>query len=110
MAISPWYKGDTAPSWTISLIPDSGTINVASLSPSSFTLLIKNTDNGVEVVGSGTFSAITAASGSTPASVVYQPSSADVASLGNYVLFLVISFPGGFTETLSIGVFQVIAK
>jgi hypothetical protein len=44
MPISPWYKGDTAPTWTFQLIPDSGAFSIAGLSPSNFSLIIRNVD------------------------------------------------------------------
>jgi hypothetical protein len=110
MAITPWYRGDTLPAWPISLTTDSGSINVTSLSSSNFSMLIHNSDTGVETTGTGSFTNLTAASGSTPASILYQPSSADVATLGNYILFVVITWPGGGIETLSLGTWQVIPK
>lgn len=109
MPITPWYKGDLVPLWTIQLVPDSGVFNVSGLAPSSFALFIKNTDTGVETNGGGTFSSITAATTTTPASVQYAPSTADVGTLGNFTLFVVVTFPAGH-ETFSLGSWQVVSS
>jgi hypothetical protein len=119
MPISPWYKGDTAPIWTFQLIPDSGAFNITGLSPSNFSLIIRNVDDvpPVDATGTGTFSNLTAATlnGSvviTPASIQYVPSTADVANLGNFQLFVVATYPiaGNPTQTFTVGPWQVIAR
>ncbi len=117
MPISPWYKGDTAPTWTFQLIPDTGAFSTSGLSTSNFNLIIRNTDDvpPVDSNGTGIFSNLTAAtlSGSivtTPASVQYTPSSADVASLGNYQLFVIVTYAPGVTQTFNAGPWQVIAR
>ena len=105
MGISPWYKTSTptAPTWTISLVPDSGYLNVSGLVVGNFSLLLHNLDTGVETTGQGTFSNITAAvvvqSGSqtivvSPASVQYQHNVADVV-VGRYRCFVLITFSNG---------------
>jgi hypothetical protein len=117
MSINPWYRGDTMPIWKISLIPDTGTFDISALGPSNFSLIIRNIDDipQSDTVGTGIFSNVTAAvlSGATiisHASVQYLASSSDVATLGNFVLFVIVAFPGGSTETFSIGSWQVIAR
>lgn len=113
MAITPWYKGDTLPAWVIQLVPDSGVFNVTSLSPSNFSLIIRNTDTvpPTDTTGAGTFSALIAGtSTSSPASITYAPSNADVGTLGNYIILVVVTFSGGATETFNLGTWQVIAK
>ncbi len=117
MSLSPWYKGDTAPAWTFQLIPDTGAFSITGLSTSNFSLIIRNTDDvpPVDSNGTGTFSNLTAATlnGSivtTPASVQYSPSSADVANLGNFQLFVIVTYSGGATQTINAGSWQVIAR
>lgn len=108
--ITPWYQGDTFP-WTIPLTLDNNApFSITSLSTSNFSLLIKNTDANPpsEVSGTGTFSNLTAASGNTPASIIYTPSSADTSTLGNFALFIVVNYPNGTKQTLSIGAWQVV--
>jgi hypothetical protein len=117
MPITPWFKGDTMPIWKISLIPDTGYFDVSTLSPTNFSLLIKNTDAmpATETAGTGIFSNVTAAvtNGNVIVShayVEYLASSADVANLGNFVLFVIVTFAGGATETFSVGPWQVVTK
>lgn len=108
MAITPWYQGDTVPAWTIPLVLDTGVFNTSLLSPSNFALLIRNTDTNVETTGTGVFSSLTAASGSTPAQIAYAPSTTDTSTPGNYALFIAVTYPSGAVETLSLGAWQVI--
>lgn len=115
MPISPWYRGDTAPSWSIQIIPDSGAFSVAGLTTANFALLIRNTDILIDANGTGSFGNLTAAvmNGSvvtTPASIQYAPSNADTSTPGNFALFLVVTYPGGAVQTISIGTWQVIIK
>ncbi len=117
MPITPWYLGDTMPIWKLSLIPDTGAFNVSTLGPSNFSLLIKNIDTipSTETSGTGIFSNVTAAvmngaSIAAPAYVEYLPSSTDVANLGNYVLFVIVTFSSGATQTFSVGTWKVVAK
>ena len=117
MPISPWYRGDTVPTWTFQLIPDTGAFSITGLATSNFSLIIRNVDDipPVDTTGTGTFSNLTAATlnGSivtTPASVQYAPSSADVANLGNFQLFVIVTYAGGATQTLNAGPWQVIAR
>lgn len=110
MALSPWYQGDTLP-WTLPLTLDNNaTFVTTSLTPSNFALLIRNTDANPpsEVSGTGVFTNLIAASGSTPAQITYAPSSADVATLGNFALFIVVTYPNSTVQTLSIGAWQVV--
>lgn len=119
MPISPWYKGDQAPTWTLQLIPDTSAFSITGLSPSNFSLIIRNVDDvpPVDTTGTGTFSNLTAAvlNGSvvtTPASIQYTPSPADVANLGNYQLFVIVTYGtyGNPTQTFTVGPWQVIAR
>ncbi len=115
MANTPWYQGDTQPIWTLALTPDSGPFVITGLSTSNFALLLRNTDTLVDTNGTGAFSNLTAAvmNGNTvtaPASIQYQLSSADVATPGNFALYLVVTYPGGGVETFSLGPWQVVVK
>lgn len=110
MAITPWYVGDTAPAWTIPLTLDNGAFSTSSLSVSNFALLIRDTDADPpsEITGTGTFTNLVAASGTTPAQITYIPSSADTSTLGNYALFIVVTYPNSTVQTLSLGAWQVV--
>lgn len=117
MPITPWHQGDRMPIWRLSLVPDTGTFDVSGLTPANFALLIKNSSATptTTTAGTGVFSNVAAAvlSGSTitsHASVQYLPSAADVATLGDYEVFVVVTFPGSLVQTLSIGDWEVIAK
>ena len=109
MPITPWTQNNLAPAWVISLVPDSGVVNVSGLVAGNFSLRIRNNNSGVETTGAGTFSNITAASGATPAQVTYQPAAADVATLGTYTLWVDVTFSNG-VESFSIGLWQVVPE
>jgi hypothetical protein len=117
MAISPWYRGDTLPTWTLQLVPDSGPFSIDGLSTSNFSFIIRNVDDvpPVDTAGTGTFSSLTAAvmTGlivTTPATIQYAPSAADVATLGNFQLFVIVTYNGSATQTLTIGPWHVIDR
>jgi hypothetical protein len=107
--ITPWTVGNLAPAWTISLIPDSGSVTMTGLTTSNFSLRIRNNNTGVETTGAGAFSNITAASGATPASVTYQPAAADVGTVAPFTLWVDITFSNG-VESFLIGLFQVVPE
>jgi len=105
------------PIWKISLVPDTGTFDVSMLVPSNFSLLIRNTDDipATETNGTGVFSNVTpavytGAAITSHASVQYLVSAADVANLGNYMLFLTVTFPSGGIETFAMGAWKVVVK
>lgn len=107
MSISPWTQGDGLPAWTIGLKPDSGPVDIAGLSTGDFTMVFINSA-GQEVIGSGPFSNLTVASGSTPATITYQVGSADVATLGVFDARVVIKRGVvGQQRTLKLGSFVV---
>lgn len=100
--ITPWYVGKTAPIWNIALVPDSGVLGIGGLSPTNFSLLIKNLDTGDETAGQGTFSNLVAATINsvtgaitTPTSIQYQLVSADVTSPGNFTVAIIITLSDG---------------
>lgn len=112
MGINPWYTGQLSPIWTFQLIPDSGVFNVSGLIPSDFTTVFRNTDVVTldDIPGTGTFSNIVASSGTglntIPASVQYQVSSADVATPGNYHVFVKVTTGNGLA-VFDFGTWQV---
>lgn len=106
MSWSPWPQGDTFDPWTFDLEPDSGTFSIAGLSPPNFTLHMRNISNGVETQGSGTFTNLVAASGVNPAMITYNQSTADVANLGNFEVWLILT-SGGKTQTFSLGLLAI---
>jgi hypothetical protein len=112
--ITPWYKGDTSPAWTIQLTPDSGVFSTTGLSTSNFSLIIRNVDSvpPTDTAGTGSFSNLVAGTSvSSPSTITYAPGSADVANLGDYILLVVVTYPGsGATQTFNLGSWQVIAK
>ncbi|HET8911894.1 MAG TPA: hypothetical protein VFN23_10545, partial [Ktedonobacteraceae bacterium] len=99
MGISPWYRTSSpiSPIWTILLVPDTGSFNVAGLAPSNFALLLRNLDTGVETTGQGTFSNIQAATTISPASVQYQLATADV-NLGHFRVWVEVTLSTGGIE------------
>lgn len=109
MAITPWPKGNLVPAWVISLVPDTGTVNVAGLVVGNFSLRILNSNAGTETIGAGTFSSITAAAGVIPASVTYALNSADVATLGMFHLWLDVTFSTGI-QSFDLGAWQVVPE
>lgn len=118
MAITPWPLGNRASSWLFLLALDSGIFSTTGLTTSNFTLYILNKDvvGATPVAGTGTFSNLTAgsiASGSiaaTPATITYAPSATDVGTLGNFHLYIDVSYGGGIIQTLEIGDWQVVPK
>lgn len=114
MAITPWTQGNLAPSWVISLVPDSGSVTVSGLVTTNFSLRIRNNNLATETTGAGFFSNITAAvvSGgvvTTPASVQYQLAAADVSTIGNFTLWVDVTFSNG-VESFALGFWQVVAE
>jgi hypothetical protein len=107
MAIpSLWKQNDLKPAWTLELVPaDGSTLNTSGLTPSNFTFIMTNISNRQNTTGTGTFSNL--ASG-TPATIVYQPSATDVASLGLINAHAVANEGLTTQETLFSGVFEIV--
>ena len=80
MPTSPWTKGDQKPLWRLTLGSASDPLSIVGLTTSDFKVKMKNISNGVITTGTWTFSALAAASGSTPATIDYQVSPVDVAT------------------------------
>jgi hypothetical protein len=108
MGISPWNKGDGKPNWTFSLEPDSGIFDTSGLSPSDFTLVMINISNQQAVNGTGTFSDLIPATGSIPATITYQLSSADTANLGMYNMRVVSKKGTASQQTFEFGIWECI--
>ena len=119
MPITPWPLGNTAPLWTIPLIPDTGYFDVTSLVVGNFSLRMHNTNANTVTTGVGTFSniipAVFTGSGPTlvvtsPAQVTYSPNAADVGTAGTFILWVDITLPSGRVQSLKIGNWQVVAE
>lgn len=83
--MSTWFKGDRKPAWVIGLQPATGNFDITGLVTADFTFVFVDVNNpATEIVGTGTFSALTAASGGNPASITYTPSAADVATVRSH--------------------------
>lgn len=109
MGISPWSRGDGKPLWTFSLEPDSGTFDTTGLTTSDFTLVMINVSNEQQIVnGTGTFSNLQAATGSTPAMISYQISSADATNIGMQDMRIVAKRGTTSQETFKFGVWECI--
>src|SRR5579859_1666575 len=102
-----WYKGDRKPFWDLLIEPDSGAFDITGLTTSDFTLqFIDINNNRSVIVGTGTFSSLTAASGSNPASIIYAPSAADVGTTGIYEIRLVVDSGTANQRTFLQGLWQ----
>ena len=105
MAISPWiksqYQTQLAPSWTETLVTDSGTANLTGLSDAALTVYFKNISNGVETQGTGTLHIVQA----NPGIVSYQPVAADVV-VGMYHTRVFVAFSNG-PEPFELGVWSI---
>ena len=108
MGISPWNVGDGQPPWTFELEPDSGAFSIAELTPSNFTLVMKNMSNQTFANGTGTFSGLTAASGNTPAMITYTLSAADAQNSGFQDMRVVANMDTPNQRTFKFGVWECV--
>lgn len=106
MGISPWTQGDGKPPWVFSLEPDSGTFDITGLTTGDFTLVMINMSNKQEVDGTGTFSNLTAATGSTPASITYILSSTDATNKGLQDMRVVAKKGTTSQQTFKFGIWE----
>ena len=114
MGISTLYVGQLSPIWTIQLIPDTSYVNVSGLVVGNFSLRIRNLETNIETTGAGTFSNITAAVVTngvviSPASVQYQPVTADV-KLGRYQLWVDVTFSNGVEPFIIPELWEVVTE
>ena len=98
VSYQPWRTGDRYPYWLIPLSTDAGPDDTTGVTVSGFSLIFRTT-GGVDTTGTGTFSSYQA----YPASVVYKPSAADVASAFTGSIIVVAPFPpsSGAADTTS---------
>lgn len=90
MAISPWYMGQLAPSATITLTYDGGTV-VDLTGNTGVVVNIRNEADGTTVQGAGTATVANAAGGV----ISYVWAASDVANEGRYTLRPVVTMAGG---------------
>jgi hypothetical protein len=101
--MSLWFKGDRKPPWVIGLQPASGNLDISGLTTADFTFIFIDTAKpDTEIVGTGTFSALTAASGSNPASITYAPSASDVATVRTHTRRIVLKRATNDQQTFEI--------
>src|SRR6266702_3540466 len=105
VGISPWIKSShqtqLAPSWTETLVTDSGsTANLTGLSDSALTIYFTNVSNGVETKGTGALHIVQAAG-----IVSYQVGTNDVL-LGMYHVRVWVAFVNG-PSVYDLGVWSV---
>ncbi len=113
MGFTPWYQGDTRKPLTIQCVPDSGYYDFTGLVPSNFTISFHNINTGNITLGTGTFSSVTLAvvSGgivTSPAQVTYAFSTADVATIGIFEVWVDFGTTGNM-QTVDLGRWQVTA-
>jgi hypothetical protein len=90
MGISPWYSGATLPQWQVTLVDDAG--DPLNLTGATLSLLIYNTETGVETTGAGTWNITNASAGQA----TYAWSATDSAVPGKYALRIKATYAGGF--------------
>lgn len=108
MVYSPWTQGDRRPTWTIKLTPSTGTFDITGLTAANFSMRITNTDTQNTVNGTGTFTNLTAATSTSPATIQYIPSAADAVNLGNFQPYAKITFPDTTSQTITLDPWEVI--
>jgi hypothetical protein len=106
MGISPWAQGDGSPPWTFELEPDSGNFDISGLTTSDFNLIMINVSNEQTTTATGTFTNLTTASGSNPATITFNPSSSDVAALGMYDMRVVAKKGTANQRTFKFGIWS----
>lgn len=90
MGVSPWYQHDTYPAISITLDVEGNPDNVTGLTPTSFTMVIRNLATGTDTNGTGTFTITTP----SPAVITYQFSDTDTMVGTNTELIIKATFPG----------------
>jgi hypothetical protein len=103
VGLSPWFKGDRKQPWTFSLETDSGTFDITGLTTSDFKLKMLNITTSERRDGTGTFSNLTAASGSAPASITFNQSADDVGTLDKFAIHVVCKENTAQQETFDMG-------
>ena len=88
--ISPWYVGQLAPVWVLSLVDDNG--NPINLTNAASVALTFKPQIGNSFVGTGTPNILTPL---TAGQVSYQPALADVQVDGEYRIFVKVTYATG---------------
>lgn len=94
VSYQPWYVLDTFPGWSIPLATDNGVEDLTGINTNDITLIFRNTSvrPSVDTVGTGTFTITNV----KPATLLYKPSAADVASAFSGFIIIRILFPPSF--------------
>jgi len=106
MSQSPWAQGDTREAWKFLLEPDTGDLDITSLTASNFAYFQRNISSGVERQGDGAFSNLIAATGGNPAQITYQETTNDVANPGMYHQRIKVA-QGSASQTFDFGVLSI---
>lgn len=87
--INPWAKGQTSPTWTITMTRDGGSVmDLTGVTVSQLSLNIYGS-NGAQIgTGAGTFTIVSA----NPGVVRYHPAAADSATVGNNSVRVVVDY------------------
>lgn len=91
MGVNPTIVGNYGKPWTIPLNTDSGPDDLGTLTTASIAIIIKNLSSLVEVTSTGGLTIVTA----KPAVITWQPTSTDVAVIGNYHVIPQVTFGTG---------------
>ena len=89
MGVSPFATGQTSPNWEITVNDDTGA--AVNITGATLTLTIRNTVNGQDTAGAGTWSITNGAAGQA----TYTWGANDSATAGNYLLIVKITLSGG---------------
>lgn len=94
MAITPWPKGDTSPTWTIPMIRDNNTLmDLTGVTANQLSVVIYSATYAILGTGAGTITIVNA----KPGVVRYKPAASDsttTAQLGNNYVRIVVNFNG----------------
>lgn len=91
MAISPWAKGQTSPTWTILMARDNGAaMSLTGVATNQLSLVIYNASFAQIGTGAGAFTIVNA----NPGIVTYAPATADSATTGSLYVRVVVNFNG----------------
>jgi hypothetical protein len=97
MAISPWAKNQTSPTWTILMGRDNGApMDLTNVTADQLSLVIYNSSFAQIGTGQGSFTIVNA----NPGIVNYAPATEDSATIGNLYLRVIVDF-GGSNEDMS---------
>lgn len=90
--ISPWFVGQTLPSWEPTLVDTNN--STVDLTGATMAVLITNTETGAQLTGTGTWTITNPTAGLA----TYAWAAADVAAAGQYSLQVTATYPGGGTR------------